>query len=402
MNLSELKNLDVGTALKALLAKKGALNERYAKYIMWGALGLLIFIAYLALFFVPYLENRSMMQDKIAAIPELEAKNRQADLLLVRTQEDLARTEFDYLSLNTQYSTEAELEDLYQQISQMATSQGLSITSLATNGEDPIYPNSRKSTESAPAAATPPPQIPPLFYRVKLKIELNGSYPRYIRFRKLLAGMDKYINIDKEQISLMAGDNRGSIQVKANLSTYRLPQKLTIEQSGQAKKPEASISFNDGYVDSNFPRMMRVVDNSKSAASGQTNYALSNNETVMPSTSSKLDRDPFSRVSNGMINRSSDGSGSPLLAADPQSYIIIGIIVSNTVKAAMIRTDLRESYTVKVGDPLGNRGDFIADIDGNGILLKQPGKGGSTFRLSIQSQAGPGPMGVGSPPQSNR
>ena len=86
-----------------------------------------------------------------------------------------------------------------------------------------------------------------------------------------------------------------------------------------------------------------------------------------------------------MIEGGRDPRYSPLIMADPQSYVIMGVVVSNSVKAAMIRTDFRESYVVKVGDRLGNQGGIITDIDMDGIILRQPS---GRIRLFLQSQAG--------------
>lgn len=101
------------------------------------------------------------------------------------------------------------------------------------------------------------------------------------------------------------------------------------------------------------------------------------------------ERDPFSKSSSGMIEGGRDPRYSPLIMADPQSYIIMGVVVSNSVKAAMIRTDFRESYVVKVGDRLGNQGGIITDIDMDGVILRQPN---GKIRLFLQSQPGQFPV----------
>jgi len=125
---------------------------------------------------------------------------------------------------------------------------------------------------------------------------------------------------------------------------------------------------------------------------------VAKNEEVLPDsipidTSRPNDRDPFSKSSSGMIEGGRDPRYSPLIMADPQSYVIMGVVVSNSVKAAMIRTDFRESYVVRVGDRLGNQGGIITDIDMDGIILRQPtGK----VRLFLQSQSGQFP-GVADP-----
>lgn len=93
-----------------------------------------------------------------------------------------------------------------------------------------------------------------------------------------------------------------------------------------------------------------------------------------------------------MIEGGRDPRKSPLLMAPPESYVITGVIVSPGVKAAMIRTDFRENYVVKIGDRLGNQGGVITDIDMDGIVLRQ---GDGRQRLYLQSQYGQQPVAPG-------
>lgn len=93
-----------------------------------------------------------------------------------------------------------------------------------------------------------------------------------------------------------------------------------------------------------------------------------------------------------MIEGGRDPRQSPLLMAPAESYVITGVIVSPGVKAAMIRTDFRENYVVKIGERLGNQGGVIADIDMDGIVLKQ---GNGRIRLYLQSQYGQQPAAPG-------
>jgi hypothetical protein len=252
-----------------------------------------------------------------------------------------------------------------------------------------------------------------LFYRIRLKIELTGQYTRYMRYRKQLAEFDKSINIDKEQITLVPGDNRGTVVVKSQLSTFRLPNKLPAKPGIQTKPAEPAAQ-PVSYLDDQEMRFIKVgglaaADPLSGPAAGtysdiQPTPKLSSNvsantgasraeENLLSNTPSidsrkgvkTLDRDPFARSSNGMIEGGRDPRLSPLLMANPESYVITGVIVSNSVKAAMIRTDFRENYVVKIGDRLGNQGGVIVDIDMDGLILKQ---GNGRIRLFVQSQTG--------------
>lgn len=397
MNLSELKNLDLGALIKGALNKNSSLKGPQGKMILWGGLASLLFVAYIVFVFLPYLAEREQIAQKIAAIPEMEAKIKYLDVANKRAQEELLQAEMNYLELNRLFSVESELEDMYQRLSQMASSQGLVISALSTDGEEAIYAGGRTTPPGQPAAPGAPnaPPAPnsnpnaapiananatPLFYRIKLKVELTGNYNRYMRYRKLLAGFEKTVNIDKEQITLVSGNTHGLVQVKSQLSTYRLPQKL------QTKSASASL-----FQRSLDLALSQLVSNAQAATKSDTGKGLLNNEQVVavdpPSTEGGRvnDRDPFSKSSSGMIEGGRDPRYSPLLMADPQSYVIMGVVVSNSTKAAMIRTDFRESFVVRVGDRLGNQGGVIADIDMDGIILRQPN---GKIRLYLQSQSG--------------
>lgn len=417
MNLSELKNLDIGLLFKKLLTKNSSLKGPQAKIVLWSALGVLVFVVYIVFIFMPYLAERDAIEQKIAAIPEMEAKIKYLEIANRKAHEDLVQTEMNYIELNRLFSVQSELEELYQRLSQMASSQGMTITSLATDGEEAIYPGGKPlpagQSAKAPGAPSAPnnlpnnpqvaqgapgaPTAPPLFYRIKLKVEMSGNYSRYMRYRKLLAGFEKSVNIDKEQITLVSGDTHGLVQIKAQLSTYRLPDKLQTKLAS-ATAPEKQTTSLLVMVEEKIQKIGQYfIANAVAAppkAKNDTSGLSKNEEVIMNANSADpsgraIERDPFSKSSSGMIEGGRDPRYSPLVMADPQSYIIMGVVVSNSVKAAMIRTDFRESFVVKVGDRLGNQGGIISDIDMDGVILRQPN---GKVRLFLQSQPGQFPI----------
>lgn len=432
MRLNELKNIDIGQWLRGLSSNKTTLvSGPYATVILWSLLGALVFFAYVYFIFWPGLEERQQMQAKVNAIPEMEARLQLIDAATEKARTELALAERNYSDLNQLFSVESELEELYQRLSEMATSQGMVISALSKEGEEAIYAGSKavNSTSQgassagagkAPAANADAAKVgPPLFYRIRLKMEMKGTYTRYMRYRALLADFDKSINVDKEQITLVPGDNRGTVVVIAQLSTFRLPNKLPAPvQSPNRAEPTPATSLQPtawgadaGYrfikmsAISNDPlqtpapadvptqpensatREERIFGTAPGSTSGRPAA------TSAPGRAGRtVERDPFSRGSSGMIEGGRDPRQSPLLMAPPESYVITGVIVSPGVKAAMIRTDFRENYVVKIGERLGNQGGVIADIDMDGIVLKQ---GNGRVRLYLQSQYGQQPAAIG-------
>lgn len=401
LKLNELKSVDVGTLLKSLFSNRTSIVKGpYAKVILWGLLGFLLFFAYIYFIFWPNLEQRQEMQRKVDAIPEMEAKLRQLDFANLKATDELHQSERSYAELNQLFSVESELEELYQRLSMMASSQGMVISSLTKEGEEAIYAGGKQAPAGAPATSpaqnTNPndpnakaPQGEPLFYRIKLRVELTGQYARYMRYRKLLSEFDKSINIDKEQITLVPNDNRGMVVVKSQLSIFRLPNKLNTkavpnQQTSQSNNLETQlVSTPAVYYPNSGMSFMRV-------AAPVEDVLVSTPAGNDSKIHSAQERDPFARSSNGMIEGGRDSRVSPLVMANPQSYMITGVIVSSSIKAAMIRTDFRENYVVKVGDRLGNQGGVITDIDMDGIVLKQPN---GKIRIYVQSQSGQQPGG---------
>ncbi|QWE21461.1 hypothetical protein [Polynucleobacter sp. AP-Kolm-20A-A1] len=422
--MSDIKSIGLGDLLKSLVSRRtGLVKGPYAKVILWGLLGFLLFFAYVYFIFWPNLEQRQEMQRKVDAIPEMETKLKQLDFLNLKAEDDLHQAEKSYAELNQLFSVESELEELYQRLSMMASSQGMVISSLTKDGEEAIYPGAKQAPQGQSNATSVPVdpnakntnQGAPLFYRIKLKIELNGQYGRYMRYRKLLSEFDKSINIDKEQISLVPGDSRGLVVVKSQLSTYRLPNKLNtkttppastsstdlpvlrpanfdsdmgmriIRVAGSTSADPLSSPANAGNITAPIARNRQTQILAGNAASPVEEFVSGNSVIVDGRGGSAQERDPFARTSNGMIEGGRDPRVSPLVMANPQAYVITGVIVSNSVKAAMVRTDFRENYVVKVGDRLGNQGGVITDIDLDGIVLKQAN---GKIRIYVQSQSG--------------
>jgi Tfp pilus assembly protein PilO len=397
LNLNELKNVDIGTLFKSLLSNRTSIVKGpYAKVILWGLLGFLLFFSYVYFIFWPNLEQRQEMQRKVDAIPAMEAQLRQLDFSNQKAADDLRQSEKSYAELNQLFSVESELEELYQRLSMMAASQGMVISSLTKEGEEAIYAGGRQmpanGTNPAPAPTPTPsdqnakaPQGAPLFYRIKLKVELTGQYGRYMRYRKMLSEFDKSINIDKEQITLVPNDNRGMVVVKSQLSTFRLPNKLNTKPNSGPQSNQSSVvpmMDSSNQLVNYFPDSGMHFIKVAAPASEEVVITPATGDAKLNGTQ---ERDPFARSSSGMIEGGRDPRVSPLVMANPQSYVITGVIVSNSVKAAMIRTDFRENYVVRVGDRLGNQGGVIADIDMDGIVLKQPN---GKIRIYVQSQSG--------------
>ena len=69
-----------------------------------------------------------------------------------------------------------------------------------------------------------------------------------------------------------------------------------------------------------------------------------------------------------------DKSVHPLLQHPVKSYILMGVVISKTVKIALIRANNGEEYFIRVGDLLGNAEGTITDINVIGVEVSEENK----------------------------
>ena len=66
-----------------------------------------------------------------------------------------------------------------------------------------------------------------------------------------------------------------------------------------------------------------------------------------------------------------DKSVHPLLQHPVKSYILMGVVISKTVKIALIRANNGDEYFIRLEHRLGNAGGIITDINGIGIEVTE-------------------------------
>ena len=215
-------NIDVGEFFKNLFSKKKeseegvptATSEKIQSktaLLIGGAVGIVL-IVYSLYFFIfrPQLkEQRKMMEKK---------NNYEKELVQLQTQ--LKKKEQYFEEINEKFSgkmklfhTDAEVEELYETISNVALKYKLTISKLERDKEIPVYKSSNNQKKQSK-------QID--YYKILVKYQVTGNYLRYMNFKESFAQMDKTVNFEKEEIKVMP-KKKGFITADAVLSVIRLP-----------------------------------------------------------------------------------------------------------------------------------------------------------------------------------
>ena len=213
MDLAALKNLDVKDLIEKIKSGGGAgLLKDKKTLIKFGSVGgaILIFLIIYYVFVSPVIsaqeerldimnENQSKVDEYLSNINTLEAR--------------VKELEPRYKKSSKLFHSKKEVEDLYQNISNYAMTNGLSIINIKKGEPEPAggAENSGENTEDQQA----------LYYKIPVNYKIQGNYLGYLKFRRALSKSSKVINYNKETITVDA--KSGTIVSEGTISIVGLP-----------------------------------------------------------------------------------------------------------------------------------------------------------------------------------
>ena len=233
MDLAALKNLDIKDLLNKIKGA-GAGNILQDKKILIkfgiGFGSILIFLIIYYVFVSPVIneqkakinimdENQNKIDEYLANIDTLGAS--------------VKKLEPKYKKSSKLFHSRKEVEDLYQNISNFAMTNGLAIINIQ-KGEPTAVNNpvanqmSNEQTENTQNEQTENTQenqegSQVLYYKIPVNYKITGTYLGYLKFRRALSKSPKVINFDKEIITVEANNTSGMILSEGTISIVGLP-----------------------------------------------------------------------------------------------------------------------------------------------------------------------------------
>ena len=232
MDLASLKNLDVKDILGKI--KGGGLADilKNKKFLIkFGILGgsILILLIIYSFSVKPKIdvqkaqinimnENKIKTDEYLKNIDELEAT--------------VKKIEPNYKKSSKLFHSKKEVEDLYQNISNFAMANGLTIINIqkgepkAVSGNDNTQNEQTENSQDNQNEQTENSQdnqegAQVLYYKIPVNYKIQGNYLGYLKFRRALSKSSKVINFDKETITVDA--KSGKILSEGTISIVGLP-----------------------------------------------------------------------------------------------------------------------------------------------------------------------------------
>ena len=222
MDLNELKNLNMDD----LKAKVIAFADKKTLIKIGISLGSII-----VFLIIYYAILNPIVNKKKAKISDMKAK--QAEIVqfkdsIVKAKKKIKKIKPKYENYSTLFHSKAEVEGLYQNLSEFASMNGL-IISVIEKGQPVVVSKSKALNTKAKKKKKKKKKVSKkeaikdiAYYKIPVKFQINGNFIGYIKFKRALSLSNKMLNFDNETIKVVKGDSTGAIKVSGTLTIVGL------------------------------------------------------------------------------------------------------------------------------------------------------------------------------------
>ena len=215
MDLNELKNLN----MEDLKAKVLAFADKKTLIKIGISLGSII-----VFLIIYYAILNPIVKDKKTKIDDMKTK--QAEITkfnndIANIKKKIKKLKPQYDNYSTLFHSRAEVEGLYQNLSEFAAINGLVISKIekgkpkVVTKSEVLNPKKKKKASKKKKKASKEEEIKKIaYYKIPVSFEIRGNFIGYIKFKRALSLSNKMLNFDKESVKVVKStDSTGAINV---------------------------------------------------------------------------------------------------------------------------------------------------------------------------------------------
>ena len=217
LNMSDIKDQITKLADKKTLTKIG---------IIVGSIVLFLIIYYAIL--------NPMVKTRKAKLDDMNLKKQETQQFIGEInamKAKIKKLKPQYQRYSTLFHSKAEVEGLYQTLSEYAGQNDLVITSIEKKQIKEVLKaaalaqaDGKKAKKVKQTQAKSVKNI--AYYLIPVDFEIDGNFSGYIKFKRALSLSQKMLNFDKESIQVVKGDSTGAIKVRGTLTIVGLPDEF--------------------------------------------------------------------------------------------------------------------------------------------------------------------------------
>ena len=217
MDLNELKNLNMDD----LKAKVLAFADKKTLIKIGVSLGSII-----VFLIIYYSILNPIVNAKKAKIDDMNLKQQETTKFnndIKKAKRRIKKLTPEYEKYSTLFHSKAEVEGLYQSLSQFAGENGLVISKIQKGKPVAVSKAaalaSGKKKKKAKEKTT---KKNVAYYKIPVNFEISGNFIGYIKFKRAISLSNKMLNFDKETIKVVKGNTTGTIKVNGTLTIVGL------------------------------------------------------------------------------------------------------------------------------------------------------------------------------------
>jgi len=224
MDLNELKNLN----MEDLKAKVLAFADKKTLIKIGISLGSII-----VFLIIYYAILNPIVKDKKTKIDDMKTK--QAEITkfnndIANIKKKIKKLKPQYDNYSTLFHSRAEVEGLYQNLSEFAAINGLVISKIekgkpiVVSKAEVLNPKKKKKASKKKKKGSKKEEIKKIaYYKIPVSFEIRGNFIGYIKFKRALSLSNKMLNFDKESVKVVkSSDSTGAINVSGVLTIVGL------------------------------------------------------------------------------------------------------------------------------------------------------------------------------------
>ena len=191
-----------------------------------------ISVGAIIIFLIIYYAILSPMVDKRKArLAEMTTKQEETATLtknIKSKNKKIKKLTPEYEKYSTLFHTRAEVEGLYQTLSEFADDNNLIISKIEkkeikeVSKADALAKVSKKKKKKKKKKPKKRSIKNVAYYQIPVNFEITGSFLGYIKFKRQISLSQKMLNFDKEIIRVVKGDTTGTIKVSGTLTIVGL------------------------------------------------------------------------------------------------------------------------------------------------------------------------------------
>ena len=220
----DLKNIDLkNIKLDELISKVKTIEKKVLIKIGIGVGSVIFFLIIYYAVLNPIVEKKKVQLEDMN-VKKTEITKFTNEIKSIKKK--IKKVKPEYENYSTLFHSKAEVEGLYQTLSEYASLNGLVISKISKGKPLAITKASLSKKKKKKKSKKKAQKKSIAYYKIPVSYEIKGNFLGYIKFKRQVSLSQKMLNFDKESIKVLKGDTTNAIVVKGVLTIVGLPDEF--------------------------------------------------------------------------------------------------------------------------------------------------------------------------------